>query len=103
MKPFGYQETIDSLNQILTEPYFSYLTYDPSDPRNGKIEKLVLQVTRDTDDYSQVTTDANKIGSRLKAMTGRSYKAYAAVGDGRSSRFVTLHEKSVDKKDGLDI
>ena len=45
MKPFGYQEIIDSLKQILTEPDFSYLRYDPSDPRNGKIEKLVLQVT----------------------------------------------------------
>ena len=103
MKPLEYQETIDSLNQILTESDFSYLTYDPSDPRNGKIEKLVLQVTGGTDDYIKVTADANKIGSKLKETTGRSYKAYAAVGDGRSPKFVTLHEESVDKKDGSDV
>ena len=103
MSLLGYQETIDSLNQILKEPNFFYLTYDPSDPRNGKIEKLVLQVTKGTEDYIQVTADANKIGSRLKATTGRSYKAYAAVGDGKSPRFVTLHEESVDKKGGSDV
>ena len=103
MQLLGYQETIDSLNQILTEPDFSYLTYDPSDPRNGKIEKLVLQVTGGTDDYIQVTADANRIGSKLKETTGRNYKAYAAVGDGRFPRFVTLHEESEDKKDGPDV
>ena len=92
---FKYRETIDSLNQILTESNFSYLMYDPSDPRNGKIEKLVLRVTESTDDYVQVTADANRIGKKLKVMTGRSYKAYAAVGDGKSPRFVTLHEVSV--------
>ena len=92
MQPLEYQEIIDALNQILTEPYFSHLAYDPSDPRNGKIEKIVLQVTRVTSDYVQVTADANRIGSRLKETTGRSYKAYAAVGDGTSPRFVTLHE-----------
>ena len=97
MQPLGYQETIDSLNQILTEPDFSYLAYDPLDPRNGKIEKLVLQVTRGTSDYVQVTADANRIGSRLKETTGRSYKAYAAVGDGTSPRFVTLHEEKEKK------
>ena len=92
MQPLGYQETIDSLNQILTESYFSYLTYDPSDPRNREIKKLVLNVTGGTSDYSKVTADANKIGGKLKETTGRSYKAYAAVGDGRSPKFVTLHE-----------
>ena len=94
MEPLGYQETIDSLNEILKEPNFSYLTYDPSDPRNRKIEKLVLRVTGSTDDYTQVTADANRIGSRLKEITGRSYKAYAAVGDGKSPKSVTLHEES---------
>ena len=103
MKPFGYQETIDSLNQILTEPDFSHLTYDPSDPRNGKITDLVLQVTGGTNSYREVINDANRIGSRLKAMTGRIYKAYAAVGDGKSPKSVTLHERSVDKKDGSDV
>ena len=103
MQPLEYQEIIDALNQILTEPYVSHLAYDPSDPRNGKIEKLVLQVTRGTSDYVQVTADANRIGSKLKEATGRSYKAYAAVGDGTSPRFVTLHEESVEKKDGSDV
>ena len=103
MQPLGDQETIDSLNQILTEPDFSYLTYNPSDPRNGKIEKLVLQVTRGTSDYVQVTADANKIGGKLKETAGRSYKAYAAVGSGSSPTFVTLHEVSVEKKDGSDV
>ena len=103
MQPLGYQETIDSLNQILTEPDFSYLTYNPSDPRNREINKLVLQVTGGTSDYSQVTADANKIGGKLKETTGRSYKAYAAVGDGRFPTFVTLHEVSVDQKDGSDV
>ena len=97
MQPLEYQKIIDMLNQILTEPYFSHLAYDPSDPRNGKIEKLVLQVTSDTSDYVQVTADANRIGSRLKETTGRSYKAYAAVGDGTSPRFVTLHEEKEKK------
>ena len=99
MKPFGYQETIDSLNQILTEPDFSHLTYDPSDPRNGKIEDLVLQVTGAADNYMEVIDDANRIGSKLKAMTGRYYKAFAAVGTGGSPRFVTLHQVYVDKND----
>lgn len=103
MQPSEYRKTIDALNQILKEPEFSHLTYDPSDPRNGKIEKFVLRVTGGTDDYIQVTTDANKIGSKLKAKTGRSYKAYGAVGDGRSPKFVTLHEESMDKKDGSDV
>ena len=103
MQLLGYQETIDSLNQILTEPGFSYLAYDSSDPRNQGIDKLVLQVTGGTSDYSQVTADANRIGRKLKETTGRSYKAYAAVGDGRSPRFVTLHEESTDKKVGTDV
>ena len=103
MQPLGHKETINALNQILTEPYFSHLAYDPSDPRNGKIEKIVLQVTRGTSDYVRVTADANRIGSRLKETTGRSYKAYAAVGDGTSPRFVTLHEESVEKKLGSDV
>ena len=103
MQPLGYQETIDSLNQILTEPDFFHLTYDPSDPRNRGVEKLVLQVTGGTSDYIQVTADANRIGSRLKETTGRSYKAYAAVGGGTSPRFVTLHEESVEKKHGSDV
>ena len=103
MQTLEYQATIDSLNQILTEPDFSYLTYNPSDPRNGKIEKLVLRVTGGTHDYIQVTADANKIGSRLKATTGRSYKAYGAVGNGISPISVTLHEESVNKKDGSDV
>ena len=103
MQPLGHKETINALNQILTEPYFPHLAYDPSDPRNGKIEKIVLQVTRVTSDYVQVTADANRIGSRLKETTGRSYKAYAAVGDGNSPTFVTLHEVSVEKKDGSDV
>ena len=30
MQPSGYQEIIDSLNQILTESDFSHLAYDPS-------------------------------------------------------------------------
>ena len=45
MQPLEYQEIIDALNQILTEPYFSHLAYDPSDPRNQGIEKLVFRVT----------------------------------------------------------
>ena len=103
MQPLEYQETVNALDQILTEPYFSYLAYDSSDPRNRGTEKLVLQVTRGTSDYVQVTADANKIGGRLKETTGRSYKAYAAVGDGRSPTFVTLHEESVEKKLGSDV
>ena len=103
MQLLGYQETMDSLNQILTESDFSYLMYDPSDPRNGKVNKLVLQVTGGTSDYSQVTADANKIGEKLKETTGRSYKAYAAVGHGTFPTFVTLHEVSVEKKDGSDV
>ena len=97
MQSLEYQEIIDALNQILTEPYFSHLAYDPSDPRNGKIEKLVLQVTKDPSDYVQVTADANRIGSKLKETTGRSYKAYSAVGDGTSPRFVTLHGEKEKK------
>ena len=103
MQPLGHKETINVLNKILEESHFSHLAYDPSDPRNGKIEKLVLQVTRGTSDYVQVTADANRIGGRLKETTGRSYKAYAAVGDGTSPRFVTLHEVSVEKKDESDV
>lgn len=103
MQPLEYQETIDALNKILTDSNFSHLVYEPSDPRNRGIEKLVLQVTGGTSDYSQVTADANKIGGKLKETTGRNYKAYAAVGDGRSPRFVTLHEESVEKKVGTDV
>ena len=103
MPLLGHQETINALNKILEESYFSHLAYDPSDPRNRGIEKLVLQVTGDTDDYIQVTTDANRIGRKLKATTGRSYKAYGAVGDGKFPRFVTLHEESIDKKVEADV
>ena len=103
MQPLGHKETINALNKILEDSNFSHLTYDPSDPRNREVEKLVLQVTRYIPDYSKVTTDANKIGGKLKETTGRNYKAYAAVGDGRSPRFVTLHEVSVEKKDGSDV
>lgn len=98
MPPLEYQETIDALNKILTDSNFSHLVYEPSDPRNRDIEKLVLKVTRGTSDYIQVTADANRIGRKLKETTGKSYKAYAAVGDGRSPRLVTLHEVSVEKK-----
>ena len=103
MQPLEYQEIINALNQILKEPDFSHLAYDRSDRRNAKIEKLVLQVISDTSDYVQVTADANRIGSRLKEITGRSYKAYAAVGDGTSPRFVTLHGEREKKAVNPDI
>ena len=97
MQPLGHKEPINALNKILEDSNFSHLTYDPSDPRNRGVEKLVLQVTEGTSDYIQVTADANKIGGKLKETTGRSYKAYAAVGDGISPKFVTLHE-NIEKR-----
>ena len=45
MQPLGHKETINVLNKILEESYFSHLAYDPSDPRNQGVEKLVLCVT----------------------------------------------------------
>ena len=93
MQPLEHQETINILNEILEEFYFSYLVYDQSDPRNRDAKKFVLHVTEGTDDYTKAIADANKIGRKLKEITGRNYKAYAAVGDGSSPTSVTLHEK----------
>ena len=45
MQPLGYKETINVLNKILEESYFSHLAYNPSNPRNQGIAKLVLRVT----------------------------------------------------------
>ena len=42
MQPLGHKETINALNKILEKSCFSHLAYDPSDPRNQGIEKLVL-------------------------------------------------------------